>query len=184
MDALFLIRQHARYNRWINDRIMSAAARLSADELAADQRAFFGSIIETLNHVVVGDSIWLARFAKASGPGSEPLRSAASWLPRPGALNEVLEPALSGLDPLRARIDELIIEWTGALAGTELDQVLAYTNTAGRPFRRPYGLLILHFFNHQTHHRGQVSTLLFQNGIDIGVTDMLATIDEAPQSDT
>jgi len=54
--------------------------------------------------------------------------------------------------------------------------VLAYDNMKGVPAQRPYASLMLHFFNHQTHHRGQASTLLFQAGQDIGVTDLLALI--------
>ncbi len=45
---------------------------------------------------------------------------------------------------------------------------------------RNFFSLVMHFFNHQAHHRGQVTTLLSQTGIDIGVTDLLALIpDEA-----
>ena len=55
---------------------------------------------------------------------------------------------------------------------------LSYKNMSGVDSSRNFGELILHFFNHQTHHRGQVSTLLSQHGIDIGVTDLLSLIAE------
>ena len=49
-------------------------------------------------------------------------------------------------------------------------------DTKGIVGRRKFSSLVLHFFNHQTHHRGQATTLLFQAGQDVGVTDLLMLI--------
>ncbi len=74
----------------------------------------------------------------------------------------------------------IVTEWAGALAETDLDHPLHYANMKGATTARNFFSLVMHFFNHQTHHRGQVTTLLSQTGIDIGVTDLLALIpDEA-----
>jgi uncharacterized damage-inducible protein DinB len=172
MDALRHVRLMAEYNRWMNRRLYEAAASLPPQALHQDRGAFFGSILGTLNHVVVGDSIWLRRF---DAPGHwERLREAIDWLPRPTSLRDPLATDLPSLTVLRARIDELIVAWCEHLIFTDLDRVLVYRNVAGDVFQRQVGPLLSHFFNHQTHHRGQATTLLFQAGVDPRETDLIA----------
>lgn len=172
MDALRHVRLMAEYNRWMNRRLYEAASSLPAAALAEDRGAFFGSILGTLNHVVVGDSIWLRRF---DAPGHwDRLREALDWLPHPRSLSEALAPDLAALAVLRARIDALIVAWCDQLIFTDLDRVLVYRSVAGEPFQRQLGPLLSHFFNHQTHHRGQATTLLFQAGVDPRETDLIA----------
>ncbi|MGE3598359.1 MAG: DinB family protein [Dehalococcoidia bacterium] len=164
----------ADYNRWMNERLYDAAAKLDAAELAADKGAFFGSILATLNHIVVADTIWLQRFAL------HPIRFAAleeiATEPPPASLRGLLAPDLAGLRALRQRLDELTLQWAAELQPQHLSAVLSYRNMAGVASSKRFGALVQHFFNHQTHHRGQVSTLLFQSGVDVGVTDLLAVI--------
>jgi uncharacterized damage-inducible protein DinB len=164
----------ARYNRWMNGRMFDAAARLGDAELAADKGAFFGSILGTLNHVAVADTIWLRRFAQH--PAAFPALAVVAALPRPASLRDVLAPDLAGLRELRQRLDDLVLRWVAELRPEHLASELSYANMAGVVSRRDFGALLQHFFNHQTHHRGQVSTLLFQSGVDVGVTDLLALV--------
>jgi uncharacterized damage-inducible protein DinB len=169
----------AAYNRWMNEKLYIAAASLSPAGLHADRGAFFGSLMGTLNHIVAGDTIWLQRFA------SHPQRHAALApvlaFGAPIGLKAVFSNDLVVLSAHRAMLDGIIETWTAALGEAELQHVLAYTNTRGERMRKPLAALLLHFFNHQTHHRGQASTLLSQAGVDIGVTDLLALIpDVAP----
>lgn len=168
----------AEYNRWMNERMFEAAGKLDGPELAADKGAFFGSILGTLNHLAVADTIWLHRFANHQA--SFPALSGLSEFPRPSSLSQALSPDLSSLRNYRRRLDELIQRWVAELTPEHLSADLAYGNTAGVVSSRSFSALLLHFFNHQTHHRGQVSTLLFQSGVDVGVTDLLAVI---PSSD-
>lgn len=72
----------------------------------------------------------------------------------------------------------MIINWVAALTDDELSTTLSYHNTKGVASKRRYSSLVVHFFNHQTHHRGQTTTLLSQAGVDVGVTDLLALIPE------
>lgn len=172
MDALRHVRLMAEYNRWMNRRLYEAAACLPAQALHEDRRAFFGSILGTLNHLLVADSIWLRRF---DAPGHwERLREAIDWLPRPTSLRDPLAGDLPTLAALRTRIDDLIVAWCEHLIFTDLDRVLVYRNVAGESFQRQVGPLLSHFFNHQTHHRGQATTLLFQAGVDPRETDLIA----------
>lgn len=167
----------AEYNRWMNERVYEAAAKLDDATLAADKGAFFGSILGTLNHVAVADTIWLHRFAQHQASLS---LSALSEFPRPSSLRQTLAPDLASLHDYRRRLDALIQRWVAELTPEHLSANLAYANMAGVGSSKSFGALLLHFFNHQTHHRGQASTLLFQSGVDVGVTDLLAVI---PSSD-
>ncbi|WP_339906272.1 DinB family protein [Pseudomonas guineae] len=162
----------ARYNAWMNSKLYNAADQLSPQALREDRGAYFTSIFGTLNHIAVADIVWLKRFAEH--PACNQLREALIDVPRPTALDQQVFDALAPLQALRGRLDGQISDWVAALTEPDLEQVLAYGNMKGVPAQRPYASLMLHFFNHQTHHRGQASTLLFQAGQDIGVTDLLA----------
>jgi len=164
----------AKYNEWMNARLYEAAMRLPDEELAVDRKAFFGSILGTLNHLVVGDTIWLQRFAThpANYPALEPVRN----LPAPASLDQLLHADMRSLAKHRSSLDRVIMEWAHSIAEHELDHVLRYANTRGVVAERNFFSLVMHFFNHQTHHRGQATTLLSQAGADVGVTDLLAVI--------
>jgi uncharacterized damage-inducible protein DinB len=168
----------AHYNRWMNERMFDAAASLDAAALAAERGAFFGSILGTLNHIAVADTIWLHRFARHEAAFTTLV--ALSDFPQPSALTQPLAPDLAGLRAYRQSLDALIERWVAELTHDHLAGSISYSNMAGVKSSRNFGALLQHFFNHQTHHRGQASTLLFQAGVDVGVTDLLALI---PRSD-
>lgn len=167
----------AEYNRWMNDRLYAAAATLDPVALTADKGAFFGSILGTLNHIAVADTIWLHRFAQHEA--AFPALGALSGFPRPSSLTQPLAPDLAGLGDYRRGLDALIERWVAELTPDHLSADLAYSNMAGVHSSRCFGALLQHFFNHQTHHRGQVTTLLCQAGVEVGVTDLLAVIPTA-----
>jgi uncharacterized damage-inducible protein DinB len=178
MDLLKHIRLLAQYNEWMNARLYDGAARLAHDQLAQDRGAFFGSLLGTLNHIMVGDIIWLKRLGThpAAHRSLEPVRQRE----RPAALDQILHRDLGALREERAKIDAIIAAWAAELSIADLDHVLEYRNMKGEPMRKLFGSLVLNLFNHQTHHRGQATTLLSQAGIDVGVTDLLALIPEEP----
>lgn len=163
----------ARYNRWMNEKVYLAAAKMTAAELAADRGAFFGSVLGTLNHLMVADLIWLQRFsALPANAALAPLRE----LSAPRALDETPYPDFATLREKREWLDGIIESWADTLDSADLDQVLEYGNTRKQPFRKRMDGLVMHFFNHQTHHRGQITTLLSQAGIDVGETDLRALL--------
>lgn len=168
----------ASYNQWMNSKIYDAASQLTATDLAKDRGAFFGSILGTLNHVVVGDTLWLKRFA--THPSCLTTLREVSYLPNPTSLNQIIFDDFSSLHKHRNWLDEQIVNWISELSDDDMDYVLSYRNTKGVPGSKRYSNLLLHFFNHQTHHRGQVSALLSQAGTDIGVTDLLMLVPEEP----
>ncbi|MPW29902.1 damage-inducible protein DinB [Agarivorans sp. B2Z047] len=167
----------AQYNQVMNRQLYACAAQLNEQQLKQDRKAFFGSIFATLNHILVGDTLWLQRFAKHPKGFSSLVDIAA--LPRPKALNEIIYEDFTSLEQARVAMDMAIIAFAEQLSSEYLQQALSYTNSKGEAQEKPFELLVLHFFNHQTHHRGQVSTLLSQSGIDLGVTDLLLQIPDA-----
>jgi uncharacterized damage-inducible protein DinB len=149
----------ARYNEWMNRRLYASCATLSADELKRDRGAFFRSIHGTLNHIVYADLAFLSRFT------GEP--------PQPPELGVDLYDDFSALREAREALDARILEWAAALAPEWLPASLTYTSKVdGKSRTVARWILVAHLFNHQTHHRGQVMTLLTQLGLDIGSTDL------------
>lgn len=165
----------ADYNLRMNEQFYEAADKLTEDEIRADRGAYFGSILGTLNHILVGDLIWLSRFSTHS-KNYESL-VALKELPHPESLDQVLYQSLELLKPIRSQVDLSIRTWlANEVDESDFSKTLVYKNTKGVVSERSFGELVSHLFNHQTHHRGQVSTLLSQAGGDIGVTDYLVNI--------
>lgn len=136
----------AAYNRWANARIYEAALTLDEADYRRDVGAFFKSLHGTLNHLLVGDRVWLRRF---TGEGEQP-----------PALDAILYKDRAALTAARAREDARIATYVDGLDATALAADLVYTTMAGEPFRQPLADALVHFFNHQTHHRGQAHTVL------------------------
>lgn len=165
----------ATYNQWMNRKVYDAASQLSHAELAVDRQAFFGSILGTLNHLALGDTVWLKRFALH--PAGYSALAPLSAIATPVDLKQLAFADLPALAARREWLDQLIAEWAHCLNDSELDHRLQYHNMRGMAADKPFFSLLVHFFNHQTHHRGQVTTLLTQAGVDVGDTDLLALID-------
>ena len=166
----------ADYNRWMNGNLHRAAAALSADALDAPRGAFFGSILGTLNHLVVADTVWLKRFGGEGRDAYWTALQAVAGTPMPPALDARPCADLAQWWDTRRKLDAVIVEWIGQLADADLDQVLQYRNMRGDVQRRRLSHLLLHLFNHQAHHRGQATTLFSQCGVDVGVTDLLVRL--------
>jgi len=165
----------ARYNQWMNNNLYQLASTLNADELLQNRGAFFGSVAGILNHLLVADLIWLNRFKQlAIQPKAlQPL----SDLPLPTALDQLLFQDFKQLHQVRKQIDVLFLAFIAELDDQHLQQVLVYSNMKGESMQKQLSSVLQHVFNHQTHHRGQLTTLFSQMGMDVGVTDLLMLID-------
>jgi uncharacterized damage-inducible protein DinB len=163
-----LARVMARYNRWMNDKLFAVASSLTDAERKQDRSAFFGSIHRTLNHLLLADRVWLGRFTGAEledgemGPG---IRS----------LDQELYADFAELRRERAKTDDAIDAFVATLTEEKLAGNLRYLRR-GAVNEFPLWHAVAHLFNHQTHHRGQVTTLLMQAGHDPGVTDLVAML--------
>lgn len=160
MDSLTHFRMLSRYNRWMNERIYEAGAGLPDAERKADRGAYFRSIHGTLNHLLLTDRLWLGRFTDS------PFRVSR--------LDQELYGDFDEMRRERSRTDEQIDAWISGLSEARLAGPFSFTSVLDSQSRRyPLWQVVLHLFNHQTHHRGQVTTLLMQAGRDPGVTDLL-----------
>ena len=166
----------ASYNQWMNEKMYQAASQLSAGQLAEDRGAFFSSIIGTLNHILVGDTLWLQRFAEHSVKFVS--LDSVRQLEAPRSLDAMLYQDFDGLWKARIAMDAVIVAFAKELTEEVLADSLTYCDTKGNPYTKRLAYLVQHLFNHQTHHRGQVSTMLSQAGADVGVTDLLFQVPE------
>jgi uncharacterized damage-inducible protein DinB len=168
----------AAYNQWMNRKLYEAAAGLPEEELQRDRGAFFGSIFGTLSHIAVGDTIWFKRIANHL-PGCASLKPLDD-LPMPSSLDHRPRETLADLSVLRTSLDETIIAFCAEVQASQLAGPFEFKTTKGIPIRKLLGDVLLHVFNHQTHHRGQVTTLFSQLGIDAGPTDLILLLPDAP----
>lgn len=163
------------YNRWINQQLYTVASPLSTEELAAPRGAFFGSILGTFNHILVADLIWLKRFL-AHTRGFPMLAAELKAFPIPTHLNQILFDDFKELWLKRRQLDEIIVVWIHSLTPEDLTVTLSYANMQGTQHNKNFLSILLHFFTHQIHHRGQITTLFSQAGLDFGETDLLLRI--------
>ena len=157
MDPAYF-RTLAGYNRWANGRLYDAAAKLPADEYFKPRSAFFKSIHGALNHLVVGDRIWMGRL---------------EGRPVDLKLNQIVCDDLKSLRAARETEDERLARLVGGMDATRLAGNLVYANTRGEPFTTPMAIVLGHVFNHQTHHRGQVHDLLSQTEVPPPELDLI-----------
>jgi uncharacterized damage-inducible protein DinB len=148
----------ASYNRLANIKLYEAVAQLGDAERKRTRPAFFKSIHGTLNHILVGDRIWLARFEGREAPST--------------GLDAILYHDFEELHAARVAEDERVEAMAHGLTEHFLSGAITYINNQGRELTDPVDLLIIHFFNHQTHHRGQVHDLLSQTAIAPPVLDL------------
>jgi len=150
----------AGYNAWANRRLYEAAAQLSDAEYRADKSAFFKSMHGTLNHLLTTDRIWMKRF---TGEGEAPDR-----------LDAILHERLADLSAARQAEDRRIVAWVGSLDEARLRGVIRYRRVSTPDaFVQPLMSALDHWFNHQTHHRGQAHVILTSLGKKAPELDLL-----------
>jgi uncharacterized damage-inducible protein DinB len=159
-------RMMAAYNAEMNRRIFAAADTLDDAARRADGGAFWGSIHGTLSHLLWGDTFWMSRFDGWDAPSvriKDSARMVEDW---------------AALKAARAAADARNLAWAGRLDDASLGGTLTWFSVAsGHEVTRPLWLLVGHFFNHQTHHRGQAHALLTRAGATTGDTDLPWVVD-------
>jgi uncharacterized damage-inducible protein DinB len=165
---LAYFRSLARYNRWANRRLYAAAGALHEADYMRALPSYFGSLHATLNHILVGDRIWLGRLTGHLDAGIK-------------ALNQILYADFAGLHVARAAEDAQIIHYVDNLDEPTLNSTLRYKTTKGAAQATPVRYVLGHFFNHQTHHRGQCHGLLSALGVkDPPELDLIFYLREPP----
>jgi uncharacterized damage-inducible protein DinB len=134
-------RQLARYNHWANLRLYGAALDMPEEQYRRPTGVFFGSLHGTLNHLLLTDRIWLKRL---TGQGEHPDR-----------LNAILYDDRHDLVHARMAEDARLSDLVAGYTDTDLAKAVSYRTTPGKPYSQVLQDILLHLFNHQTHHRGQ-----------------------------
>lgn len=168
MTTLNSFQTMCSYNQWMNEKLYGVCETIPDATRKADKGAFFHSIHGTLNHLLLTDKVWLGRF------------KAQPFLFR--SLDQELYSSFAELRQERFQVDAELSDWINSLSDEQLALDFSYTNSQGQEATYLLWHLVLHLFNHQTHHRGQLTTLLNQSGYDSGVTDLLVLLgDKASQ---
>jgi uncharacterized damage-inducible protein DinB len=159
MDANKYARGMAAYNTWMNHKLYTLSAELSDEERKRDLGAFFGSLHRTLNHLVVGDDAWMQRVH------GEPV-----------TMTSPAEERYTDFDTMwqaRRALDTRIERWAEGVTDAFTRGVVRFWSvTYQRELELPGWAVLVQIFNHETHHRGQATTLLKQLGKDPGATDL------------
>jgi uncharacterized damage-inducible protein DinB len=159
-------RRMAAYNRWANARLYAAVGKLSPEEFAAPRSGFFPSLLKTLNHILVGDTVWMGRL-EDTGSGIK-------------SLDQILHAEFGALQAARGAMDERIVAYVEAVAPARLEEDLVYRTVAGDPMRTNVAQVLAHFFNHQTHHRGQAHAMLSSTAVAPPALDQLNFLRDHP----
>lgn len=141
----------AAYNAWANARLYDAATALTDFERKRDVKGYFTSLHGTLNHLLGADRIWLHRLTGAGEP--------------PTSLDAVLYETFEELREAREAEDRRIADFVSALSQADLNAELHYENMRGEAKTLARQMILVHLFNHQTHHRGQATQMLRQLGV-------------------
>ncbi len=158
LTSQFLIQSH--YNRWMNQKLYGVCNDVPDAIRKKDMGTFFHSIHGTLNHLLLGDRLWMGRFTASAYPVA--------------SLDQELYSDFGELWTARNETDAAIESWIESLSDTDLDRVISFQAVVTqRTHHYRLADALTHFFHHQTHHRGQITTLLSQLGYDFGVTDLI-----------
>jgi len=158
----------AAYNRWANARLYEAAGKLSQSELDAPRSGFFPSLMKTLNHILVGDTVWMGRLEGTGHPGVT-------------RLDQVLHADFAPLQAVRRTMDVRIGAFVDGVSAQRLSETLVYRNMAGEPMETRIDHILAHFFNHQTHHRGQAHAMLSSTEVAPPSLDLIYFLRDHPE---
>ena len=164
------------YNQRINDQLMASCLGLSNDLLEKDTHSFFPNIISYWNHLLFGDLILLGRLALNHIGQLSPQDLSA--FPTPTSPQDIYYNNLSDIAVLRKKVDALIIQYCTHLTDEDCEKFITYTTTEGLLVTKAAADITQHIFNHQAHHRGQLTCVLSQFGVDYGCMDLPAIVPE------
>ena len=171
-DALMLF---AEYNRKVNEEMLLILKTVTPERLLETGNYYYSSVMGLLNHIMLGDIIWLRRFADNFAPVSyfnEKLKGYQFT-----ALNIILFDTVEALLKHREKLDGYLTELVHALTEEDLARTVNYNDFHGVPQQKHAYAMLLHVFNHQTHHRGEITLLLDEMGVDNDYSNLVSKVD-------
>jgi uncharacterized damage-inducible protein DinB len=155
-----LLVQFAAYNVWANKLLLERLSQLPGDIVHKDMGSSFASIYKTLVHMMEVESVWWQRMKLQEHiliPEKDPAEN------------------LETLSKKLLSLSKQWSEWVQQTNDKNLEHVFSYYNTKKEFFKQPVYEVLLHLFNHQSYHRGQIVTMMRQNDVDkIPATDFIA----------
>ncbi|RXJ72223.1 damage-inducible protein DinB [Veronia nyctiphanis] len=176
MDISANFRMLAVYNQRMNKQLLEVCQQLTNEQLQQNTNAFFPSVMAHWNHILFGDLIMLQRLIAGRLVDVEP--SIIERLPIAKAVDDQFVADLKELSILRPLVDSIYVDITRSLKVTDCNNLVRYTTTEGKKIERNLAEFLQHIFNHQTHHRGQLTCVLSQLGMDFGCTDLPIIVPE------
>lgn len=149
----------ARYHVWANEKLLAAVAALDESHYRRDCGLFFGSVHGTLNHLLVGETLWHARFAGGAVPQL--------------ALNAELETERAALAQALGAAVARWGDWLRSVPASCFGGRLDYGRISGEAVSVPFAGTLGHMFNHGTHHRGQISAAMTAMGYPCPELDLV-----------
>jgi len=166
----------AKYNERVNEQLLTHCQELSDEQLLANTHSFFPTIMAYWNHILFGDLIILGRLANNN------IANLASndfdRLPTAKSVHDVFCENMNDIILLRKQVDALINQYCDHLTNEACQSVISYQSTEGENITIKVGDITQHLFNHQTHHRGQLTCILSQLGVDYGCMDLPVLVRE------
>ena len=165
----------ARYNRSVNQSLLELLQPLRKEQIMMETKAYYPSIFETLLHILISDLIWLKRY-KGIFESNEALGRSKLLILEEKGLREEFKSDYTKLFQYRKQVDDLITQFVNELNEYQMNSAIRYKNYKGEEVEKELWKPLLHWFNHQTHHRGQISALLDMVGVDHDFSSMVTRI--------
>lgn len=170
----------ALYNQRMNTQLLAVCNQLTHEQLHQNTDSFFPSVMAHWNHILFGDLIMLQRLIANELVSVE--TSVLKKLPTAKKVTDTFATNLDELVQLRELVDSVYIDMTNNFTADSCKEIVRYKTTEGQVIKRTVGEFCQHIFNHQTHHKGQLTCLLSQFGLDFGCTDLPIIVPEGAVS--
>ena len=180
MDLSSNFRILAVYNQRMNQQLISVCEQLSYEQLHSETNSFFPTVMAHWNHILFGDLIMLQRLVANDMVSMD--SQVLELLPTAKSVDDIFVETLDELRSIRKTVDEIYVQITAEFGNTDYDREVCYVTTEGQELVRNLGEFCQHIFNHQTHHRGQLTCILSQFGLDFGCTDLPVIVPEGART--
>ena len=170
-----IMQAFAKYNASVNQSILELLEPLKKEQIMMETKAYYPSLFETLLHNLIADLNWLRRYRDAFRE-NKALSNTRLVSLETKTLRKEFEPDYTKLFQYRKETDDVIIRFVNELDESHFHLVIKYKNYKGEDIEKEAWKTLLHWFNHQTHHRGQISVLLDMVGVDHDFSSMATRI--------
>ena len=160
-----------QYNKQVNSQLFDLLESVDETVLSGNNGSYFDSILGLLNHILLSDLGWLSTY-RLSNLKPKTLQTAILDYENPG-FGKILYHNLSDLRDHREKVDDLFIDFVEEMSDDQFQGEVKLTRSNGKTHTFPFGKVLMHLFNHQTHHRGAVSQILDRAGVENDYSNLM-----------